>query len=164
WSSDVCSSDLEAAPPQTCEGPRPIRSGSFTCAAQLQPTPMSVHAEVVEGTDLGDRRAQLFESARAVEQVNTQHRPTAVAQRGGIAGGLRPLELSDAVGEAGHQDVRARFGGDLEEHAVGSTALVVLAGRMQVAGSETERRLDAGMGRDQGTQLGRVGIGEAIEV
>ncbi len=96
--------------------------------------------------------------------MHTQHGPTLLDQHCRITGSLGALQLSEAIAAAGDQQIGARLTGDLEEDPVRMTALVILAGRMQIAGTEAERRLHPCMSGHERTQLHRLGVGDPIEV
>ena len=135
--------------------PLPFLQGTLTLLADDGFTPEESLSWLYEVQDeLG---------ARPIGEVDAEDGTPLLPQCRGIAEGLGPLEFGEAVPAAGDEEFGARVRRDLEEHPVGVSALVVLTGRMQVPGTEPERRLHTRMTGDQRPQISRTGLAEAVE-
>src|SRR4051794_38929305 len=93
---------------------------------------------------------------RVGREVETQHWASVLGEHGCVSGGLSLDELTEGERPAGDLHVGRRVGGDLQEHADGGAALVVLPRGVQEARTPPE---GDGAGRLLGE--GRTGLGEA---
>src|SRR4051812_44599890 len=75
-------------------------------------------------------------------EVDAEGTAAAVGEDLEVAPGLRGLDYAEGVAMAGDGEVDGIVAGDLQEHARVGAAFVGLAGRVQEARAEAERRCD----------------------